>query len=243
MQKILLILTYIRAIFHWLWLVFFTLFSIAIILFFEILGSKKKSYQAMRFWGFGLLWFCGIKVRIKNSKNIPEKPFLIIFNHRSYVDIPALFQATPERFHFGAKKSLFYIPILGFTMKKVGHIPIHRNNPKEVYHLYASLKERIKRGDCFALSPEGTRHTGQGLGRFKKGPFIFALQHQVKILPVIIHKAEECMPKGSWFFNIGAWKRTVIVEYLPAVETTGMNKDDIKNLQDQIYKNMASHLV
>lgn len=242
MKRVLLILTYIRAVFHWFWLIFFTLLSIFIILFFEILGSKKKSYQAMRFWSFGLLWFCGIKVKSKSIQNIPKKPFLIMFNHRSYVDILALFQVTPERFHFGAKKNLFHIPFLGFAMKKVGHIPIHRKNPKKVYYLYASLKDRIERGDCFALSPEGTRYTGQGLGRFKKGPFILALQHQIKILPVIIHKAKECMPKGSWFFNIGAWKRTVIVEYLPVVETTGMNKSDIKNLQDQIYKNMASHL-
>ena len=242
MKKVLLILTYIRALFHWPWLVFSTLLSIAVILSFEILGYKKKSYQAMRFWSFSLLWFCGIKVESKNTQNIKEKPFLIMFNHRSYVDILALFQATPERFHFGAKKKLFSIPFLGFAMKKVGHIPIQRENPKEVYQLYISLKDRIKNGDCFALSPEGTRQAGKGLGRFKTGPFVFALQHQIKILPVIIHKAEECMPKGSWFFNIGAWKRTVIVEYLPAVETTGMNKKNVRSLKDQIHKNMASHL-
>ena len=242
MKKVLLILTYIRAIFHWFWLVFFTFLSIVIVLFFEILGSKKKSYQAMRFWSLSLLWFCGIEVKSKNTQNIPEKPFLIMFNHRSYVDIFALFQATSKRFHFGAKKKLFSIPFLGFAMKKAGHISIHRENPKEVYRVYASLKDRIKRGDCFALSPEGTRHTGHELGRFKRGPFILALHYQIKILPVIIHKAEECMPKGSWFFNIGAWKRTVTVEYLPAVETTGMDKNDIKTLQNQIHKNMTSHL-
>lgn len=242
MKKTILALSYIRAVFHWFWLVFGTLLCITCILFFEILGNKKKSYQATRLWGFSLLRFCGIKVKSKNTQNIPEKPFLIMFNHRSYVDILALFQATPVRFHFGAKKSLFSIPIMGFAMKKAGHISIERSNPKEVYRLYNSLTDRVKRGDCFALAPEGGRHIGSGLGRFKKGPFVFALQHQVTILPVIIHKAEVCMPKGSLFFNIGKWKRTVIVEYLPVVKTKGMSKDNIKELQEQIHESMASHL-
>ena len=242
MKTTLLTLTYIRAIFHWFWIVLFTILSILIILLFELMNDKKKSYQAMRFWAFGLLWFCGIKIISKNRHNIPEKPFLIMFNHRSYVDILSLFQATAERIHFGAKKTLFSIPFLGFAMKVAGHISIHRENPKEVHRLYSSLQKRIGKGDCFALSPEGGRHTGSSLARFKKGPFIFALNYQIKILPVFIHKAEECMPKGSWFFNIGAWKRTVVVEYLPVVDTKGMDKNNIKNLQDQIYKNMTNHL-
>ena len=164
-----------------------------------------------------------------------------MFNHRSYVDILSLFQATHERIHFGAKKTLFSIPFLGFAMKIVGHIPIQRENPREVHRLYHSLQKRIEKGDCFALSPEGGRHTGSGLARFKKGPFLLALNYQIKILPVFIHKAEECMPKGSWFFNTRAWKRTVVVEYLPTVDTKGMDKSHIKNLQNQVYKNMMNH--
>ena len=127
-------------------------------------------------------------------------------------------------------------------MKMLGHIPIHREKPREVYHLYKALQDRIKKGDCFALSPEGVRHTGPGLAHFKKGPFIFAINYQIKILPVLIHKAEECMPKGSWFFNVGTWKRKVIVEYLPVVETKGMDKKDIKELKTQIYKIMEKHI-
>lgn len=239
MKRLLLILTYIRGFLHWFWLVFYTIWSIFIILFLEFTGQKKNSYQAMRLWAFGLLWFCGIRVKIQNKHNIPEGPFLIMFNHRSYVDILALFQATPKRFHFGAKKTLFSIPLLGFAMRSVGHIPIQREKPKEVHRLYLSLAERIKKGDCFALSPEGGRHAGTGLARFKKGPFIFALNHKLKILPVLIYKAEECMPKGSWFFNIGAWRRTVTVKYLPVVST---EKTDIQKLQNHIYTQMTEHL-
>ena len=240
MRAILPVLTYIRGFLHWFWLVFFTVFSIVIILAFEFAGCKKKSYQAEQFWARGLLWFCGIRVKSKNRHNIPEKPFLIMFNHRSYVDILALFKATPLRFHFGSKKSIFAVPILGFAMRKMGHIPIYRENPREVLTLYRSLGERIKRGDSFALAPEGTRHTGLHPGRFKKGPFIFALNYQIKILPVVLHGAEQCMPKGSWFFNVGAWRRTVEVEYLPALETKGMDRADIKHLQSQVYESMRS---
>lgn len=240
MQTTILILTYIRAFLHWFWLSIITAFFVIMIIFFELVGKKKISYQISRLWAFGLLWFCGIKVIGKNKQNIPEKPFLMLFNHRSYVDIPALLQVTPERLHFGAKRTLFSIPIFGFGIKMQGHIPIHRENPRKVYKLYQSLSTRVQRGDCFALSPEGGRHTGPGLARFKKGPFIFATTCQIRILPVLIHKSEECMPKGSWFFNIGAWRRKVIVEYLPVIETKGKSKKDIRKLQDQVYKSMEA---
>ncbi len=245
MQKTLIIITYIityiRALFHWLWLVFFTVLSILVILTLEAGGFKKKSYQAERLWAFGILWFCGIRVKTKNRDNVKE-PFLILFNHRSYVDIPALFQAIPDRFHFGAKKSLFSIPLLGYAMKKIGHISIERENPHSTIMLYKSLKARIKKGDCFALSPEGGRHKGPGLAHFKKGPFLFAINNHIKILPIIIHNTEECMPKGSWFFNVGAFSRTVTVEYLPTVDTTGMNKNNLKKLQEQVYSTMMKGL-
>ncbi len=241
MQKALIILTYIRAIFHWFWLVFFTVLSILIILSFEITGCKKKSHKATQFWAFGILWFCGIKVKSKN-RYTPEKPFLILFNHRSYVDILVLFQSIPDRFHFGSKTTIFSIPVLGFAMRKMGHISIERENPRSAVKVYKSLKERIKKGDCFALSPEGGRHTGSGLARFKKGPFSLAINNQMKILPTLIHKAEECMPKGSWFFNVGAWRRTVTVEYLPTVNTTGMNKTDLQKLQALIYSTMSKRI-
>ena len=243
MKTVLLALTYIRAIFHWVWLFIFTVLSILIILSFEMAGCKKKSYQATRFWAFGLLWFCGIKVSSKNRCNIPKTPFLILFNHRSYIDILVLFWATPERLHFGAKKILFSIPLFGFAMKKMGHIPIQRESPKKMHYLYKSLQERVKNGDCFALSPEGGRHTGSGLARFKKGPFVFALYHQITALPVLIHKAEECMPKGSWFFNIGAWSRTVVVEYLSPVPAKGMDKNNVGVLRDRIYETMAKCII
>ncbi len=237
MQKLLLILTYIRALVHWLWLAGITALAVFFVVFFELFGLKKKSCQSARLWAFFLLWFCGIKVVKKNTHNIPNTAFLMLFNHRSYVDIPALLQVTAERLYFGAKKPLFSIPLLGLAMKRAGHIPVQQEHPRSTLRLYRSLKVRIERGDSFALSPEGGRHTGAGLARFKKGPFLFALNYQITILPVVIHGAEECMPKGSWFFNKGALKRTVVVEYLPAFPTKGMK--DIKKLQDQVYDKMA----
>ena len=50
------------------------------------------------------------------------------------------------------------------------------------------------------------------------------------------------MPKGSWFFNVGTWKRKVIVEYLPVIDTKGVDKKDIKELKSQVYKIMEKNI-
>ena len=239
MIKLIVFFTYLRAIVHWLWVVFITISLATIAVPMEWMGARDKISWINRLWAWSFLRFAGIQVLAKNQHNIPKGSFLMIFNHKSYVDIVSLLQITPRRLYFGAKKGLFSIPIFGFIMRQTGHFPIEWQKPRAVYKQYMSLDQRAKRGDIFALAPEGGRRNESGMDRFKKGPFIMAIQHQLPILPVVIDGADQCMPIGSRFFNIGKWQRKVVIHHLPAVSTQGLQKKDISQLRDQIYQNMT----
>ena len=122
---------------------------------------KHIIYFLIRLWSFYVLRFAGISVVSKNARLVPPTgSFVALFNHASYVDILALLAMCPRNLYFGAKKELFYIPLFGWAMWASGQLLIERYKAKAVYKLYLSLNKRIKAGDCFALAPEGGRHTG-----------------------------------------------------------------------------------
>ena len=238
--------TYLRGVLHWI-IIFFLSWGLGIfVIFFGILGKhrfKNIIYFIIRIWSFFVLKLAGISIFSKNNHVVPSKgSFVTVFNHTSYVDILALFYVCPRALYFGAKKELFYIPLLGWAMWASGQLLIERSKAKTVYKLYLSLNKRIKKGDCFALAPEGKRHTGKSpLAQFKKGPFVLALKHQLPILPVLIRGSKACMPKGSLLFNTKAFRSKVFITWLSPIESSDFLPYSFKNankLKEQAYQTM-----
>lgn len=207
--------------------------------------SSRKGWKRYTDWGISTLWarpiLClgGIKVDVRGGENWPRgKGFLILFNHTSWVDIIVLAATLPGVPRFGAKIELYKIPFFGRAMRNVGMLPIERNNRTKVLQVYREAEARVANGEFFALAPEGTRQAGRELGRFKQGPFLFAVGAQMPLLPVVIAGAREAMPKTSWLLNPGRWRRRVLVEILPSVSTQGLEEPDIPELLAKVRQNM-----
>lgn len=95
----------------------------------------------------------------------PEGPLLIVCNHLSNVDPPALLSHTAlvRRVNVMAKKELFSIPVLGWFILRWGAIPVDRaKEGGDLGALRASLAA-LKRGGCLTVFPEGTRAKGRKL--------------------------------------------------------------------------------
>lgn len=188
-------------------------------------------------WARFLLWVTGIKMEVRGIENLPkdDRGFLFLFNHTSYIDIIAMLGGLPKIPQFGAKIELFKIPFFGTAMRALGTLPIARNNRNEVLRLYKEAKQRVDQGEVFALAPEGTRQTGGMLGRFKKGPFIFAIQAEMSVVPVLIVGAEQIQPKGSYLMNVGSkWTRQLILQILPRVHGSDFSSETIDDFQKEV---------
>lgn len=203
-----------------------------------VFRSRKAVNWCVKVWAVPLLKPAGVDVEMRGLENIARsgKGFLIVFNHSSLFDIPILFAHIPRPFMFGAKIELFRIPIFGKAMEVCGVLPIDRGNRNKVMRVYEAAIARVKRGESFALAPEGTRQGGDvtDLGRFKKGPFEFAINAQMDIVPVVVAGALRVLPKHSLFPNMGRWKQKVIVQIFPPVPTAGFNSENIDSLVDRV---------
>ena len=123
-------------------------------------------------------------------------------------------------------------------MRRFGTLPIARGNREEVFRVYEEAKVRFGRGERFCLSPEGGRFRSDQLLPFKAGPFVFAINAQVPLIPVVIKGAYEVWPKGKILANSDRWKRTIELHVLPPVSTTGFTTETRGSLQEKIYKMM-----
>ena len=235
-KKLNIVLTYIRALSHWVWILLVTFFVTPGVVFCFLCSLSKGTYLIARLWATLILWFCGVKVQNQNLKHLPPKgAFVLLFNHRSYVDILALFKSCPRRVYFGAKAELFAIPWLGWLMRMTGQIPIHRQNPRQVLSTYQGLKGRVRNQDGFALAAEGGTKTENRMYPLKTGPLLLAVHYGIPIVPVFMEGAGECMPRGAFLFNLKSLKSTIKVHYLPPHPTQGLRKNQIHQIKNSLH--------
>lgn len=189
-----------------------------------------------RFWSDPLILLSGGKVEVRGAENVKqgEKGFLILFNHSSLMDIPILYSYFPRSFRFGAKIELFKIPFFGKAMELCGVLPIDRRNRNKVMQVYQNAIERVNNGEAFALAPEGTRQAGMTLGKFKRGPFEFAINAQMDVVPVLLAGAYDMLPRKAIFLGAGRWRHRVIMQILPRVSTAGIPIEQAEELMERV---------
>ena len=140
----------------------------------------------------GIRFYCKILYgyKVVGKENIPKEGQVIICgNHKSYLD-PQLIMVTTGRYtRFLAKAELAnnkFFALLG----KLFDVILVRKDSKEVIALKESLKT-LKKGECLALFPEGTRN-GLAKGEdVKDGAAFFAVRSGAPVVPCGIKGGEK----------------------------------------------------
>jgi 1-acyl-sn-glycerol-3-phosphate acyltransferase len=191
-------------------------------------------------WSLPIILLAGVQVEVRGIEHVRKtgKGFLLLFNHTSLLDIPILFGYFPRSFRFGAKIELFKIPFFGADMRACGVLPIDRANRNKVMKVYEEAIARVESGESFALAPEGTRQSAAQLGKFKRGPFEFAINARMDIVPVVVSGVLDVLPKHSVFVNAGRFRRKVIIAIAPPVSAGEYTADTMDDLVEKVRAEM-----
>lgn len=231
-------LTYVRGFFVTLFGVVHTFIMSTVILFAAgvIRSREVVDFAIIWLWSMPLIILSGTRVEVRGADQFGDSPlgFLILFNHSSLMDIPVLYAYFPRSFRFGAKIELFKIPVFGKAMELCGVLPIDRANRNKVMKVYENAIARVKNGEAFALAPEGTRQKEASLGKFKRGPFEFAMNAGMDIVPAVIAGAYDVLPRKAFLMNVGRWRRKIIVQILPRVSTQGYSVENVDELVEKV---------
>lgn len=213
------------------------IFGIAAI-FISFLGNDGNTQKVARLWGKTIIKLLGIKVSVNGIENLdPSKSYLIISNHQSYFDIFVLLAYIDLNFKFIAKASLFKIPFLGWSMKRLGYIPIDRKNLKNALKTVRNAKSMLETDKyrSILIFPEGTRSTDGKLASFKRGGLNKMVANSDNILPVVISGTYNILKKGSIMIYPKNPVRLTILNQISMPDDKEINSGDfILNIEKKI---------
>jgi 1-acyl-sn-glycerol-3-phosphate acyltransferase len=172
------------------------------------------------------LWLSGMKVVIRNERNILQHGAAVYaVNHASNVEPPILYLALRSlfpRLRILYKAELRKLPILVRAFDLAGFVPLERGNREQSLPAIERAAEALRAGNSFLIFPEGTRSRTGELLPFKKGGFIMAIKGQAPIVPVAIKGARDAMHKGSLIIR----PVRITVSFGAPIATAGLMLDD-----------------
>jgi len=187
--------------------------------------SKHTAQVICRTWAQLVLVFFGIRLHVTGREHlVPGKRYVFFSNHQSNLDTPVLFAGMGCPICFIAKKELFLIPIFGWGMSAMGHVKIDRANARKARESLSRGVRLLKQHRLsLVLFPEGTRSASGALGEFRLGSFTLAMEAGVEVVPVVLRKTGERLPKKSIQVKPGA----VYLDICNPIVITGMEKADL----------------
>jgi len=190
--------------------------------------GKHYFFLARRCWAPGLFKIGNSPPTFVGRERVDwSQPHVIVANHQGNSDIPLLFVLVPTPLRFLAKRSVGYIPLLGWMLRLAKFPFIDRYNARRGRQSIDEVADRIRNEKLnVAVFPEGTRSPEGTMLPFKKGAFLLAIKAQVPIVPVAIHGSGTTLPRGS--FRIFPCPLTVTVgEPIPTAGLTERDRDDV----------------
>jgi 1-acyl-sn-glycerol-3-phosphate acyltransferase len=158
------------------------------------------------------------------------QPAILMANHESYLDVPALIASCPIPLRFVARREVFKVPIMGQAMWMTGQISIDRSDREKSIQSLKAAASRIANGCTVIMFPEGTRSADGELREFKKGGFMLAIEAGVPIIPVGLSGTRDVVPRGSSQFH----SASVGVCVGPAIETRDLTVEDRDALMERV---------
>jgi 1-acyl-sn-glycerol-3-phosphate acyltransferase len=125
-------------------------------------------------------------------------PFLLVCNHTSYADVPALVALLPLDFAFLAKREAAGWPLVGTFLRKAGHLLVDRFDARQSVADAAEVARALEAGRSVLVFPEGTFAAASGLRPFRLGAFKTAIDTGVPVVPLALRGARRVLRDGTW---------------------------------------------
>jgi len=234
--------------FHW-WRTVFYLIP-AITLYTIVLGAvsivssvfDRRGYFAhacARTWSRWILKTTGVRVAVEGLELLtPGTTYVFVSNHQSIYDIPVLFDSLPYQLRIIAKESLARFPVLGWHLKRGGHLFVDRRHPDRA-RILAQWRALVTEGLSLIIFAEGTRSPDGHVARFKAGSFLLAIQAGLPVVPLSVIGTRKVMPKGRLRTEPADVQLVVHAPIQPpAIEAP--TADDAKAFAERVHSVVAS---
>jgi len=191
--------------YHWWRTVFYLIPAITV--YTIVLGAAslvsslidRRGYFAhgcARAWSWLILKTTGVRVTIEGLDRVtPGTTYVFVSNHQSIYDTPVIFASLPYQLRIIAKESLARFPVLGWHLRRGGHLFVDRKHPDRV-GILNRWRALVSEGLSLIIYAEGGRSLDGHVARFKGGSFLLAIEAGLPVVPVAVIGTRKVMPKN-----------------------------------------------
>ena len=234
--------------FHWWRTVFFLIPAISV--YTLVLGAASIlsslfdrrghfAHRCARAWSWLILRTTGVNVTVEGlNRIVPGTTYIFVSNHQSIYDIPVIFASLDFQLRIIAKASLARFPVLGWHLKRGGHLFVDRNNPDRA-GILKRWRALVTDGLSLIIFAEGTRSWDGRVGRFKGGSFLLAMEAGLPIVPLAVINTRAVMPKGR-LRTEPANVRLVVHDPIPVPSVASPTARDAKAWADRVHAIIAA---
>ncbi|UCE60353.1 MAG: AMP-binding protein [Phycisphaerales bacterium] len=173
-------------------------------------GKLPIPFKPLRWFvrgGAGVFMNTYVRVRARGRENILQTgPFILAPNHSSHLDTPSALTALGGKRRVwvaGAEDYFFNTGLKRFVFGKILDTIAFNRKAGGVRGL-RNCGRALSRGDGLLIYPEGTRSIGGDIQPFKIGVAVLAIERNVPIIPVHIHRTFNLLRKGQRFIRPGS---------------------------------------
>jgi 1-acyl-sn-glycerol-3-phosphate acyltransferase len=170
-------------------------------------------------------------------------PLVFIANHMSILETVILpsFALAFNDVTFIIKDELRRYPIIGWVMKALDFISVHRENPREDLRIVLNQgRERIQQGCSVVIFPQATRSTVFDVKNFNTLGVKLARKAGVPVVPIALKT--DFHGSGRWLKDIGPIhpERPIIIKFGYPIPVVGSGQDAHHSVVDFIAQNLRS---
>jgi 1-acyl-sn-glycerol-3-phosphate acyltransferase len=167
------------------------------------------------------------KLHLEGRKKIPwKRPVVMVANHRSLIDILALYKIR-RPFKWTSKDENFRLPFIGMVLSLTNSIRIKRESFRSGMQFLSQAEDEIGKGSSILLFPEGTRSLTREMRPFKEGAFLLAKKTGCGVIPIVHTGSEKTFDRGSWALK---GKAPIYIRVLDEIPVTEVERLDVNDL-------------
>jgi len=206
---------------------------------------RKKAVDILN---YGLLYgakIMGAKITFSGFEKVPQnRPIIIVSNHQSTLDIPALIVGFRKNHpKFISKVELGKgIPSISYNLKHGGSVLIDRKNPRQSVKDILKLGHHIEENNYAAcIFPEGTRTKDGNLKKFMPAGIASLIKSSPSaiVVPFAIDGNFELIKNGYFPMTFGVHLKYTVLD---PIEPKGMDSDLLAQMiEDMIRKELGKN--
>ena len=212
-------------------------------------GRKQRHVTWKHELWYHVCWsFCWLAVKIlfrarhRGARHVPRKgPVLVVSNHQSFLDPPAIGVGLWRRMNYLARKQLFTFKPFALLIASVDAIPLDQDGIG-----FQGIKETIRRlrnNEMVLIFPEGARSYDGNMVPFRKGYINIAVKTGSVIVPTAIAGAFQAYPRQKKYPSI--FRKGLTIEYGAPItpdDYRGMKEEELHDLVESRVKEIFERI-